>query len=73
MTSINRLRFYIIPITHSTIPYTTLATVPYAITGPAMVNIFAPTPGMNPSAAVNIGHTIFAKIFTLKRRCGIMK
>ena len=26
-----------------------------------MVNIFAPTPRMKPSAAVNIGHTIFAK------------
>ena len=38
-----------------------------------MVNILAPTPRMKPSAAVNIGHTIFAKIFTLNRRCGIMK
>ena len=27
----------------------TLADTPYTITGPAMVNIFAPTPKMNPS------------------------
>ena len=63
MTSINRLRFYIIPITHSTIPYTTLATVPYTITGPAMVNIFAPTPNITPSVAVNIGHSNLKNIY----------
>ena len=55
------------------IPYTTLAEIPYTITGPAMVNIFAPTPNMNPSAAVNIGHSDFSKIFTLNWRCAIMK
>ena len=36
--------------------------MPYTITGPAMVNILAPTPRMNPSAAVNIGHSTFKKI-----------
>ena len=40
--------------------------------GPAMENSFAPTPRMKPSAAVNIGHSDFAKIFTLNQRCGIM-
>ena len=39
----------------------TLALTPYTITGPAMVNIFAPTPRMKPSAAVNIGHSILQK------------
>ena len=29
--------------------------MPYTITGPAMVNIFAPTPRMKPSACVNLG------------------
>ena len=29
------------PSTHSTAPYTTAASVPYTITGPAMVNILA--------------------------------
>ena len=36
-------------------PYTTLALTPYTITGPAMVNIFAPTPKMKPSACVKLG------------------
>ena len=30
------------------IPYTTLALTPYTITGPAIVNIFAPMPWMIP-------------------------
>ena len=42
MPSINRLRFYIIPITHSTTPYTTLSTVPYTITGPASPSLLTP-------------------------------
>ena len=33
------------------------------MTGPAMVNIFAPTPKTNPSAAVNIGHSIRKNIY----------
>ena len=32
-----------------------LADTPYTITGPAMVNILAPTPNMNPSACVKLG------------------
>jgi len=31
------------------------------ITGPAILNIFAPTPKTYPSAAVNIGHTHLQK------------
>ena len=54
-------------------PYTTDADTPYTITGPAIVNIFAPTSRMKPSAAVNIGHSDLAKTFTLKQRCDIMK
>lgn len=38
------------PSTHSTAPYTTAASVPYTITGPAMVNILAPVPSTRPSA-----------------------
>ena len=34
-------------------PYITDALTPYTITGPAIVSIFAPTPRMKPSAAVN--------------------
>jgi len=33
------------------------ADTPYTITGPAMVNIFAATPKIKPSAAVNIGRS----------------
>ena len=40
-----------------------LALTPYTITGPAIVNIFAPTPKMKPSAAVNIGHTLLQNIY----------
>ena len=36
-----------------------------------MVNIFAPTPNIKPSAAVNIGHSDFAKIFTYNRQFDI--
>ena len=43
------------------------------MTGPAIVNILAPTPRTKPSAAVNIGHTLFAKTFTLNQRCAIIK
>ena len=56
-----------------TTPYTTLATVPYTITGPAILNIFAPRPKTKPSAAVNIGDSDFVKTFTLNQWCGIMK
>ena len=42
------------------------------MTGPAIVNIFAPTPKMKPSAAVNIGHSDLQKIFALKQQYGIM-
>ena len=38
------------PSTHSTAPYTTAASVPYTMTGPAMVNILAPVPSTRPSA-----------------------
>ena len=44
-------------------PQTTLVTVPYIITGPAMVNILAPTPKIYPSAAVNIEHSDFENIY----------
>lgn len=40
-------------------PYITLASVPYTITGPAIVNILAPSPKTKPSACVKIGHIIF--------------
>ena len=43
------------------IPTIILLDIPYTKTGPATVNIFAPTPNTNPSAAVNIGHSDFAK------------
>jgi len=33
--------------------------MPYTITGPAMVNIFAPTPRMKRSACVNLGRSVF--------------
>ena len=36
-------------------PYTTLALTPYTITGPAIWEIWAPTPRMKPSACVNLG------------------
>jgi hypothetical protein len=36
-------------------PYTTLALIPYTITGPAIVNIFAPTPRTKPSACGQVG------------------
>ena len=36
--------------------------MPYTSTGPAMVNIFAPTPRMNPSAGVNLGRSVFCRI-----------
>ena len=42
-------------------PYTTPAAMPQTITGPAMVNIFAPTPKIKPSAAVNIGRSVFCR------------
>ena len=44
-------------------PYRTDATVPYAITGPAMINIFAPVPGTRPSLLNSIAGdaTAFAK------------
>ena len=38
------------PSSHSTTPYTTAASVPYTMTGPAMRNILAPVPGTRPSA-----------------------
>lgn len=39
-----------------------------------MVNIFEPTPLICHFAAVNTGHSNFAKkIFTLNLQCGIMK
>ena len=38
------------PSSQSTAPYTTAASVPYTMTGPAMRNIFAPVPGTRPSA-----------------------
>lgn len=40
-------------------PYITLASVPYTITGPAIVNILAPSPKTKPSACVKIGHINF--------------
>ena len=33
------------------------------MTGPAIINIFAPTPITKPSAAVNIGHSDFENIY----------
>ena len=44
-------------------PYITLAIVPYIITGPAIVKILAPTPNIQPSAAVNIGHNNLKNIY----------
>ena len=38
------------PSSHSTTPYTTAASVPYTMTGPAMRNILAPVPVTRPSA-----------------------
>ena len=38
------------PSSHSTAPYTTAASVPYTMTGPAMRNILAPVPVTRPSA-----------------------
>ena len=43
---------------HRISPYTTLEEIPKTSTGPAMVNILAPTPRINPSVAVNIGHRL---------------
>ena len=40
---------------------------------PQQENILAPTPKIKPSAAVNIGHSDFAKIFTFNRRRDMMK
>ena len=37
------------PLPQSTTPYTTAASVPYTMTGPAMVNILAPVPKTRPS------------------------
>ena len=54
---IGQAPFHIISNTHSTTPYTTLATVPNTITGPATTNILAAMPVTMPSAAVNIGHS----------------
>ena len=52
------------PISISTTPYTTLASVPNTITGPAMTNIFAAMPVMMPSACVKIGtREIFALFY----------
>ena len=45
--------FYAICIIQSIIPYTVPERIPYRITGPATVNIFAPTPRINPSAFVS--------------------
>ena len=42
-------RAFSYPISISTTPYTTLASVPNTITGPAMTNIFAAMPVMMPS------------------------
>ena len=53
-------------------PYITAAVVPNTITGPAILNIFAPTPRIKPSAAVNIGPINFVKILTLNQRCGML-
>ena len=47
-------------------PYTTDALSPYTMTGPAMVNIFAPTPRMKTFACVQLGlsnlKTIYIKL-----------
>lgn len=40
-------------------PYRNPAKVPYSMTGPAIVKIFAPTPSTKPSACVKIGHINF--------------
>ncbi len=37
-------------------PYITDATVPYSITGPAIVNILEPTPKINPSDLFSMAH-----------------
>ena len=42
------------------------------MTGPAMVNILAPSPKTNPSAAVNIGRSDLQKTFTTMLNCDIM-
>ena len=39
-----------------------LAVTPYTMTGPAIVNIFAPSPMIMPSACVNLGRSVFYRI-----------
>ena len=50
--------------THSTSPYTTLAAVPIAITGPAMANSFAHVPVMIFSGCVKIDIQFFRNFFS---------
>lgn len=52
-------------------PYRNPAKVPYSMTGPAIVKIFAPTPSTKPSACVKIGHIIFLLFsnFTIQSNC----
>jgi len=61
--------FHIISNTHSTTPYTTLATVPNTITGPATTNILAAMPVTMPVADVNIGHSNLKNIYIKAVAC----
>lgn len=47
------------PMIQNITPQNAPASVPYRRTGPATVNILAPTPRIRPSACVKIGHIIF--------------
>ena len=61
------------PFRHSSIritPYTTLASVPKTMTGPATTNIFDAMPVMKPSGCVKIDIQFFSKFFQLPPKWG---
>lgn len=59
------------PMIQNITPQNAPASVPYRRTGPATVNILAPTPRIRPSACVKIGHIIFLLFsnFTIQSNC----